>query len=149
MVKKIFQTFLVLTLAGLISTSLYKSYIPIRVNTTESMPRGIWLAIESSPSRGSFVEVRGVLKNVNVLKQIVGVAGDRYQVADSVEINGVEMEQSGVLDSGPEPLKKKGTLADGEWFILGKHRKSYDSRYIGPVTTEQIVNILEPFLVLE
>lgn len=90
-----------------------------------------------------------MLKNGNVLKQIVGVAGDRYQVADSVKINGVEMEQSGVLDSVPEPLKKKGTLADGEWFILGQHRRSYDSRYIGPVTTDQIVNILEPFLVVE
>lgn len=105
--------------------------------------------IDAAPSKGAFVTVAGYLRGKKILKKVVGAPGDSYEIDTAVVINGNELPGSKVVLSRREKKARTGTLGDDEWIVLGTHQGSYDSRYFGPVRTENIVNVLEPYLTLE
>ncbi len=78
-------------------------------------------------------------KKVNIIKRIVGVAGDVVSVKDGhVTINGEvidrEVNSSFICEDG------EFVLSDGQFFLLGDNGiESYDSRYFGVVDKKQLI----------
>jgi len=79
-----------------------------------------------------------------VVKRLVGLPGDRIVVsAEATTVNGVVVGEG--LDVAPT-LKRPPTdfvrdlvLGEGELWIMGDTRDSFDSRYWGPLPTHQII----------
>lgn len=100
-----------------------------------------------SPERGDVV----VLKNPNnpaqkFIKRIIGLPGETVIIENGKVI--IEKDnKSFVLDETPyldgnnfTPGNVKITLAEDEYFVMGDNRKkSYDSRFFGPVKRKDII----------
>ncbi len=99
------------------------------------------------PQRGEVVVFRYPLDpSQYFIKRVIGLPGETVEVTDGrvtvfnrVHPNGTVLEESyleGVVTHG----KKKTTLADGEYLVLGDNRgESLDSRSFGPVKRTDIV----------
>lgn len=78
------------------------------------------------------------------LKEVVAHAGDQVVVgAKCISVNGVCVQDAGpklsaFLESNPDK-EKTYTLKGNEYFVLGAHELSIDSRYFGPIQQEAIV----------
>jgi len=142
------------------------SAFDLRVNWTESMPRGIYQRMEPTLERGAWVAVcldgaaadlareRGYVIDGScasglapIFKRLVGVPGDRVAVAmDGVAVNGAAVPHSELteVDSRGRPLEHTGEgeiiLSEGRFFVMGMNpSRSWDSRYFGAVSANQIV----------
>ena len=138
----------------------------LRVNWTESMPRGIYQRMEPVLERGAWVAVclegnaaelareRGYVIDGScpsgftpVFKRLVGVPGDRIRVAmDGVAVNGVGVPHSELkeVDSRGRPLDRTAqgefVLTEDRFFVMGMNpSRSWDSRYFGAISARQIV----------
>jgi len=138
----------------------------LRVNWTESMPRGIYQRMEPAPERGAWVAVclegaaaelardRGYVIDGScasglapIFKRMVGVPGDRIEVATGgVAVNGAAVPESELkpVDSRGRPLEHASegefVLPEGRFFVMGMNpSRSWDSRYFGAVSAQQIV----------
>lgn len=147
------------------------SALDLRVNWSESMPRGVYRRIEPALERGTWVAVclegrtadlareRGYLIDgscasglASIFERIVGVPGDRIDLAmRGVAVNGaaVPNSESSARDSRGRPLEHtpEGTmlLADGRFFVMGMNPgRSWDSRSFGVVSAHQIVAAAAP-----
>ena len=146
-----------------------------RVNMTASMPRGIWQETHESIERGSFVfeclppdlaafgKERGWFEGGDcptgiepILKQVAGIPGDTVDLADEyVAVNDMLILGTAThnVDSKKRPLPAipRGvfTLKDGEFFLVGWEKKSWDSRYTGPALRENIRSTARPVWVEE
>jgi conjugative transfer signal peptidase TraF len=148
------------------------SAFELRVNWTESMPRGLYQRVDPTLVRGESVAVclegeaariarerRYVIAGscrsglAEVVKRIVAIPGDRVELGrrDGVRVNGEPIAGSALLDrdSQGEPLApaEEGelVLAEGRYFVMGTNvRRSWDSRYFGPIAREQIVGGARP-----
>lgn len=77
-----------------------------------------------------------------IVKQIKGTSGDKIEITDVLKINGELMGELNLL----ERLNKTAfdymrteILKKNEMFVLGIDPRSYDSRYWGNITTDNIV----------
>ncbi len=147
------------------------SAFELRVNWTESMPRGLYQRVDSALVRGELVAVclageaarlarersyviSGSCESglAEIVKRIVAIPGDRVELGrDGVRVNGEPIAGSELLDrdSQGEPLAhaEEGeiVLAEGRYFVMGTNvRRSWDSRYFGPIAREQIVGGARP-----
>ena len=126
------------------------------VNTTHSMPLGLYYRSTVPIGKGSLVSYRldressaqrlGIDRgydrgSVPLLKRVVALAGDTV----SVEANGVFVDGLLIANSAPEisdrqqrPLERAPlenyTLRPGETFLVGETATSWDSRYFGIVS---------------
>lgn len=86
-----------------------------------------------------------------MLKYMRGMPGDTVEVRknDQVFING-EASEHGLLLAGEklgQPASKfygKATLKEDEYWFLGTSPRSFDSRYWGAVTRDQIIGRAYP-----
>lgn len=143
----------------------------LRINWTESMPlglyqrtspalvRGEWVAIclDGEPARIArerhYVIAGSCASGVTeIVKRIAAIPGDRIDLArDGVRVNGEPIAGSRLLDrdSQGQPLaharEVEIVLASGRYWVMGTNvRRSWDSRYFGPITREQIVGGARP-----
>jgi conjugative transfer signal peptidase TraF len=140
----------------------------IFLNTSPSLPLGLYRAVPGPPRRGAIVVVclpaplgtfartRGYLGrgpcpgDVERFGKIVaGVAGDHVYVdSNGVTINGALVPHSRALGRDthgrllPHAWGSK-TIQPGELFLLAtRHPRSFDSRYFGPVIVTGVVVIV-------
>jgi conjugative transfer signal peptidase TraF len=159
----------------LVAAAYAGSWCPLRIATGDSLPKGLYWLSREIPLRGgialvclpkkiaSFGRSRGYL-HVGacaggarpVGKPIAAVAGDFISLGESdVRVNGVRVATSSrpSVDSEGRPLPRtpNGTyeVHRGEvWLISVHHPRSWDSRYFGPVSEQDIVGALHPIWVL-
>jgi conjugative transfer signal peptidase TraF len=91
-----------------------------------------------------------------ILKQVVATAGDEVELrGDGLAVNGEVIDRSERLveDSRGRPLEAhplgRRVVREGEIWVLGVYRKrSWDSRYFGPIPVSSIVGAARPVLTL-
>ena len=89
-----------------------------------------------------------------VVKVVGGLAGDQIEVeAGSVLVNGKRLPNSATVarDSVGRPLAhvswgKRLVAGDQVWLLGLNNRRSWDSRYFGPVPLEAVRGVVEPVL---
>lgn len=126
------------------------------LNTTASVPRGLWLKVDGLPKKGDFVQVpieafsstewvppeyfrKNIWdKNKPFLKKVAGISGDLIKQSDNglISINGVPFPDSAPLshDRGGRFLKAFSlpvTLAYDEVWLMSDSPFGFDSRYLG------------------
>ena len=143
----------------------------LRVNWTESMPRGVYQRIEPVLERGAWVavclegqaaglaRVRGYVIDGSctsglapIFKRLVGIPGDRIDLTThGVAVNGAAVPDSelSAVDSRGRALEHMSEgamiLVEGRFFVMGVNpSRSWDSRYFGAVSTHQIVASARP-----
>lgn len=105
------------------------------------------------PHRGDIIifnqdGLPGFVGTKQLIKRVIGLPGDRVVVSDgkvmiydSAHPNGFDPDDSGGYTTNqPTTHEFQGTLASNQLFVCGDNRpNSEDSRYFGPITTDQIV----------
>jgi len=155
---------------GAMVAMLSVAAIGFRLNTTPSIPLGIYRAIGGAAQKGdivafcppntpTFIEAlhRGYIEHgdcpsgsYEMLKRILAAKGDRVEVSpDGVRINGRFVAQSApqLADGMGRPLPQLNTdwtLEDGEYVVMGDGPDSFDSRYYGPIHARQISAAIKP-----
>jgi conjugative transfer signal peptidase TraF len=150
----------------------------LRINTTASMPVGLWRVaqLDATLHRGEVVTVcppdtapirlaaeRGYIATgycsgayEPLLKPIGATSGDLVTVAASgVRVNGEPVPDTAQIarDSVGRPLQP---LPEGDyrvvpgevWLLSNYDRRSFDSRYFGPVPTSNVLGVAHPVWVL-
>ena len=143
------------------------------INTTPSMPRGIYRIVSKPITHGSIVgacipdsfatlaaerEYLGkgrCFGNLRpVMKYVAGVSGDSVVVAlEGVVVNNQPIPSTQILITDPlgrvVPNKiGKHVLKDGEiWLVSNAHKGCLDSRYFGAVT--EILGVVEPLVTVD
>ena len=150
------------TLAALICSECFI------LNTTASVPRGLWLKLDTLPQKGDFVQVpidafsstewvphdyfrKNMWGNHKpFLKLVAGSHGDSIELADNglILINGVPFPNSAPLshDRAGRFLRAFTlpiTLTSDEVWLLSDSPLGFDSRYLG---TAKLSSVIRPFL---
>jgi len=147
---------------------------PLRIATGDSLPKGLYWLGARHVSRGSIALVclpmpiaalgraRGYLHAGACVggarpvgKPVVAVAGDFISLGQGeIRVNGVRVDVHSPPDSDSlgRPLSRvsDGTykVVDGEvWLISSHHLRSWDSRFFGPVSDQDIIGELRPIWV--
>ena len=132
------------------------------LNTTASVPRGLWLKLDCLPKIGDFVQVpieafsstdwvppeyfrKNIWrKNKPFLKRVAGLHGDLIEQGDNglILINGVPFPNSAPLshDRAGRFLKAFQlpiTLASDEVWLMSDSPFGFDSRYLGTAKLSQ------------
>jgi conjugal transfer pilin signal peptidase TrbI len=111
-------------------------------NISESEPIGLYLKIPGAPERGGMVALRPLMKHV------AAIAGDTVEATPQGSyINGKLWPNSGIPANthGYRPFPfGTYTLQPGQFWLLGSSSDSWDSRWIGPVTSDLIVSNVIP-----
>lgn len=92
------------------------------------------------PTRGDIVVVDRPGDEIDLIKRVVGLPGERLEVVDGhTFINGMRIEEPWVVNFGG-PDYPEIQIPDGHVFVLGDNRtSSFDSRAIGPVSQEDLI----------
>jgi conjugative transfer signal peptidase TraF len=158
--------------AGLIAIAILAApALPLRVNWTASMPRGLYCVRPTEPRAGAAVlsclperfarlgRARGYLARGScaggvapVLKRIAALPGDLVEIReDALVVNGVMLTATHLRerDSLGRPLSHAplGTWRVGErevWLLGARTERSWDSRYFGPVPVASLMGSAEP-----
>jgi len=143
----------------------------LHVNLSASAPRGLYRMVAGRPTRGAWVvacvspqsatlaRTRGYLGPGScaggvqpVLKPVIAVAGDVVEIApDAVTVNGQRLPSSSTAatDSLGRELPhfvwgRYVVGADELWLVSTRAPKSWDSRYLGPLSTAQVWSVARP-----
>lgn len=155
-----------------ISLCWCNTYLPIRINVTASMPRGIyWIQSAKHLHEGDFVAVclpfklaqfalkRGYLKRGNcntgvqpLFKELIALSPETVLITSSyVQINHHVLAHSATLLRDSKfrtiPAVKRGLYplkANQAWLYGNKSARSWDSRYFGPIDTKFITSVAKP-----
>lgn len=117
------------------------------INETASAPRGIYLKLAGTPSKGDYVILSCpkeypplTYPGMLLLKKIRGFPGEVYTVADdTLTLNEVNypifhLEYLPQLDTGTF------SIPPGMYLFLNDMPYSFDSRYMGPISHTQIIS---------
>ena len=103
-------------------------------------------SIFREPKRGeiiSFIREKKHPVNEYWLKRVIGLPGDNIDLRDgNVYINGLLLEEEYTLGNSypDEEVTFPYHVPDDMYFVMGDNREgSYDSRGIGPISTDQII----------
>ena len=156
----------VLLLSGLVYTA------GIRLNTTPSIPVGVYRLTNEPIVKGAYVlfcppptpvfamaKARGYLGAGfcpggygHLMKKIFAVKDDVVSIGtDGVQVNGQLLPLSAPIkaDGGGRPLpdyKASWVLGSDEVLVMSdSNRGSFDGRYFGPIQRSQIEGVIRPF----
>jgi type IV secretory pathway protease TraF len=138
MTKLALYSFLALSLTALYILSHFT------LNRSASEPVGLYRITWQPPARNALVLLK------DPLKRLVGVPGDTIcTTAQGTFVNGRFIPNSGIPTAAPYRPYPFGTfkLAPDQYWTLGQHPLSYDSRYEGPIPGSLIASRVEPFWV--
>ena len=143
----------------------------LHVNLSASAPRGLYRVVAGLPTRGAWVvacvslpsaalaHARGYLGpgpcaggTQPLLKPVVAVAGDVVEIGpEAMTVNGQRLPGSSTAASdslGRElPHMAWGRHivgADELWLVSTRVPNSWDSRYLGPISTAQVWSVARP-----
>ncbi len=160
-------------LGGFLLIYVVPQAVGLRINTSPSMPRGLYRAVGGSPQPGTCAAVClpaaisrfGMERHYlgagscpdgaePVVKLVAAVGGDLVEVTvAAVLVNGRALPNSRPLerDRGGRALAAYGPgprrLEAGEvWLHSPYEERSWDSRYYGPVRGERITTLVRPVL---
>lgn len=128
---------------------------PLLINETPSLPRGLYLRqADAPPARGDvvaasqpeharpYLAVLGVPEDLPLIKRVGAVPGDHICADGRHLILPFRTVPVGGYDRSGRPLPVWTgcrTLAPGEVLLLGDSATSFDGRYFGPVTRDQLL----------
>jgi conjugative transfer signal peptidase TraF len=160
------------SILGTVALSLGAQVAGIRINITESAPRGLWIMDDSQKlQRGSLVAVcppdapivwalaaRSILSPGDcigtevqaLLKPVGAVSGDFVVIRKGmpVLINGIELPNTAASkDLASWPAGTYQVEPGYVWLFSTYNEKSFDSRYFGPVPIENVRGVTIPLLV--
>lgn len=132
------------------------------INESPSLPEGVYLSTPASPlEQGAVVAVRhppsaepylaalGMPRDTALLKRVAATVGDRVCARrGAIEVAGRRIGVQ-ARDRLGRPLPRWSgcrVLAPGELFLLGDTPSSFDSRYFGPVSRNDVVGAYREFL---
>lgn len=160
--------------ASVIALGLVCYAVGARVNTSKSIPLGLYWTSDKPVEKGEYVlfcpPQVGVIEEAKrrgylsagfcpgnygyLMKRILAAKGDQVTIADDgVRVNGVLLPHSEPLshDSAGRPLPRFQASS----FVIGNTEvllmsdvsgKSFDGRYIGPIGRSQIQTVIVPVL---
>lgn len=143
------------------------------INFTPSMPVGIWKVDDGSNlsrlARGQTIvfcppdaklfrdaKAKGILKEgrcagsyTPLLKEVVGVPGDRVRYSNEISINGLRIANSTIQHSPDLPhlkhLPESFTIPAGQVFVMSRYsNQSFDSRYFGEIPSSKVMGSATP-----
>lgn len=146
-----------------------------RINTTRSVPLGLYWRVDAPVVKGAFVIIcpppDAVFKEVRergyiasgqcpgnfgyLMKRVAAVPGDLVNVAlDGVYVNGQRLAHSAPLvrDGAGRPLPRYApgphVLDETQLLLMGDiNPKSFDGRYFGPLRRTQIQDVIVPVFI--
>jgi conjugative transfer signal peptidase TraF len=160
--------------AMMMASLMGANVVGLRINSTPSMPRGLWqvVANDTPLRRGEIVTVcppdtklirlgaaRGYILAGRcpggyepLVKPIAATTDDQVAVsAAGVTVNGLPVQGTAQLahDSAGRPLPPfpAGTyrVPPGQvWLLSGHDARSFDSRYFGPVPDANVLGVARP-----
>lgn len=118
------------------------------------MPLGIYQQIDfKALNKNDLISFKIPHKKELLFKKIVAINGDFVEVnQNGVFINNAPLPNSKIFNKdsqgNPLPFKPfKKFLKSNEYFVMGEHIKSYDSRYFGTINIKNNqINKLKPIL---
>ena len=130
-------------------------------NASESVPVGWYFVAKRQPMIGEIAVIkpakwvqiyasrRGYLpQEVLLLKPIVAAQSSIIcRFGPYVFVNGKHVAKATIMDKKHRRLPVwKGcmVLKPSQYFVLGRHRESFDSRYFGPIEQSQVVGTAFP-----
>lgn len=147
----------------------------VRINTTKSIPVGIYWTSHEPVEKGAYVlfcpphqqafidaKERGYIgagfcpDNYGyIMKRILAAKGDSVSITDSgVFVNSdlLPLSQPVKVDGAGRPLPiykpETFTLADSEVLLMSDvSGKSFDGRYFGPISRDQIKDVIQPVII--
>ncbi len=165
-------SFLAIGGVGLLVLGALCFLIGFRVNTTESIPLGIYMVTDKPITKGAYVilcppdtelfataKERGYLDyglcpgNYGYLmKRVLGVPGDVISISEqgvTVGVKPLPLSRPIVADGFGRPLPQlnmnKHTLTSDQLLLMSDTvSTSFDARYFGPINEGQIKNVIRP-----
>ena len=154
----------VLTIAGIAFAAVKPliNQVPLVIwNASESVPIGWYFVAKRQPKIGEIAVIKPVewvqiyASSRGYLPQDVWLLKPIYAVHPSiicrfgkyVFINGKQVAKAKFTDKMHRVLpvwKGCSALSSTQYFVLGRHRDSFDSRYFGPVEQSQVVGTAFP-----
>lgn len=141
---------------------IFKSF-GFYINSSPSMPMGLWRIEEKNPiqnarigvvmlKRGSIALSKKGESNMAVIKRVAGFPGDiiSYDPVQKVlSVNGHVLEETEIFlkdnqGVGLPQISYPITVPAGHVWLSSKHLHGYDSRYFGSVPVTSIDNYLKP-----
>ena len=164
MVVKHQKIMLAMATVGIAFLAVKPLIIPVPLfiwNASESVPIGWYLVAKRQPMIGEIAVIkltdwvqiyassRGYLpQNVWLLKPVFAVYPSIIcRFGSHVFVNGKQVAKAKIGDKMHRVLPVwKGCIAlsSTKYFVLGKHRDSFDSRYFGPIEKRQVVGTAFP-----
>lgn len=156
-------------LAAILTLGLY-------VNVSASAPRGLYRMVTGHPTRGAWVvacvssqsaalaRARGYLRPgpcpggvQPVLKPVVAIAGDVVEIRpEAVTVNGERLPDSATAASDSLGRELRHVAwgqhvvgTDELWLVSTRVPNSWDSRYLGPISTEQVWSLARPLWTID
>jgi conjugative transfer signal peptidase TraF len=148
----------------------------LHVNLSASAPRGLYRTVAGRPERGAWVvacvspqsaalaRARGYLGPgpcaggvQPVLKPVAAVAGDVVEIGpDAVTVNGQRLPGSSTATRDslgrelPHVVWGRHVVGANElWLVSTRVPNSWDSRYLGPISTSQVWSVARPVWTVE
>lgn len=112
-----------------------KDQVRLLYSTTASLPHRTFLHLKQmDPQKGDYTCFDSSWYGGNVVKKIVGVAGDSitYDREDNLWVGRqlrVGTQKKKAKDGRPLTPIKPGIIPQGMVFVMGDHERSFDSRY--------------------
>lgn len=154
---------------SILATILAMGTCGFRVNLTSSQPVGLWriVSLDRSLLHGDLVFIcppatplmrearsRGYLRPglceegvAPLIKTVAATPGQIIEIGDHVRINGSELAHSQLMamDSQGRPMMpyRGGLVRAGTVFVHSDYPGSFDSRYFGPLPTENILGLAQ------
>lgn len=125
-----------------------------RVNTTASVPVGLYWQLDRLAEKGDLVLFCPAGSGA-LIKRVVAVAGDWVKIASvGILVNDIPLRTSTqrLMDPAGRPLpayRANGVLPEGQLLLMSdQHAASFDARYFGPVAATHLRGVVVPVWVL-
>jgi type IV secretory pathway protease TraF len=132
---------------------------PVIINETPSMAKGAYVRVDDAAklkrgdiiampmtgqARDYLVRKLGYPEDTMLLKRVAGISGDLVCRQETAVTIGTKAVVAARMDRHGNPLPAWSgcrVLSPNEVFLLGDHTSSFDSRYFGPVTKDELAGI--------